>query len=440
MTGQLAIIAAAVVLFFVLVRMIGLPVTIVGTVIFTTCYLPIVALGDKDNSFSVGIANAFPEWRTYTLLFLSLGIICMLQWPRFLFNPAHALFIAWLAYGLLFVWSDTPPVYAGALQLMLGVLAWGVGAVVAQMERPKKFEKMLVIILAGTALFEALVSVLQSVGLPINQLGTKAGTGLGGRVSGTANHPNTLGKLMFPVLMLLLPFTESRVGKIARWALLGSAALFVPFGLAEGRANLAALVSALLIWAVLTPNSRFSSRRMALIPLTVVGIAATTATVAARFEEDPTGGVRGRLVQIATNAIPDHPWSGVGPNSYVTEISQYYDSFIPVHNALILLTAEVGLVGTFLFFAPVVAAVVRAVPKARTNPYARVLIATAPGWFAIAWTGWGLLGNSVLPLFMFAFSYTAARAKLKSADTHGPQGREDSRPTSDAEAGATVSP
>lgn len=415
MAEQLAITATAVLGLLVFVRILGLPSTLAFSAILTTCYLPVVALGEKDQSFSVGIANTFPEWRTYTLFFGISGILLAVRRPTVCIAPSHLLFIGWLVYGILFLWADTPMVYAGALQLLVGILAWSVGASLAQMGKPKSFDQVLIVILAGTAIFEAVICVLQYAGLPINAMNARAIGTLGDRVTGTSNHPNTLGKLMISVLLLLLPLTESRVGKVGRWALLGSGALFVSLGLAQGRTNLAALVSALLIWAVLSPSSRFSSRRMAVIPLTIIGIAATATSVAARFEEDPTGGARGRLLDIATRAVPEKLWSGVGPNSYVTEIAQYYGSYIPVHNAIILLVAEVGLVGATLFLAPIVVAFIRAVPKARINPYARALVATTPGWIAIAWTGWGLLGTSVLPLFMFATAYTASRSKAASA-------------------------
>lgn len=427
MTEQLALIISAAVVFLVLARMIGMTAATVAAAVFTTCYFPVVALGEKDTKFSVGIANGFPEWRTYTLLFIFSGVLLILQHPISRINVAHLLFVGWLVYGVRIIWADTPIVYAGALQLVIGILAWSVGASLAQMDTSVHFEHLMVIILAGTAVFEAVVCLLQIAGVPINPISATQLGILGDRVTGTANHPNTLGKLMFSILLLLLPLTGSPVRKISRLALLGSAALFVPFGLAEGRANLAALVSTLLIWVALTPNSRVSSHRLALSSATIIAIAATWASVIARFEQDPKGGARGRLLEIASETVPGKLWEGVGPNSYVTEIARYHGSYIPVHNSFILLAAEAGLVGAVLYLTPVVVAVVRAVTDARKNPYSRALVATMPGWFAIAWTGWGILGNSVLPLFMCAIAYTATRSKYFSADKEESQDQKDSK-------------
>jgi len=57
MTVSLPLIVSAGILFAVLTRVIGPVVTAIGAVIFTTCFLPIVALGMADEDFSVGIAN-----------------------------------------------------------------------------------------------------------------------------------------------------------------------------------------------------------------------------------------------------------------------------------------------------------------------------------------------------------------------------------------------
>jgi|GEM_PF-1419555 len=423
MTVSLPLIVSAGILFAVLTRVIGPVVTAIGAVIFTTCFLPIVALGMADEDFSVGIANRFVEWRTYTLLVIALGTLVLFRWGIGCFSPMHLLFAGWTVYGLVYVWNDTPLVYAGALQLLTGVLAWGVGVAVARMRHTDAVERAILLVLAGVVVFEAMLCILQYAGLPIN-LGPEAGA-LGARVRGTTNHPNTLGKLLFILLILLLPLTASRSAKVGRWAIISAGLLFVPFGLAQGRANLAALISALLIWAVLTPNTRFStSRRLALIPIAAIGIAATAGSVAARFEEDPTGGARSRLYEIAADAIPDHLWFGVGPNSYVVEIAQFYGSFIPIHNTFVLLLAETGVIGVALYFGPLLVAVARAITTVRRNRYSRALVSTFPGWLMIGMTGWGLLGNSVLPFFMFAVAYTAERSRVVRREQGGSEGPE----------------
>lgn len=390
---------------------------IMAAIVTATCLLPIVAFGPDVDTFHVGIANASPEWRTFTVLFIALAILCILRWGVGCINPAHLLLVGWLVFGLLFLWRDGPMVFSGVLQLVIGVLAWCVGTAVSRMQYSPKVERGLVLIFVVLAVFEAFICILQYIGIPINQLDVMDSSILGERVNGTANHPNNLGKLMFICLIFLLPLTESR--RQGRVALFGCFALFIPFVLAQGRANIAALVFALLLWAVFSSGVRFTARRFAIISATVAGVGASATTILSRFEEDPTGGVRDKLTEIAYEAIPSNLWGGVGPNLYVDEIAQYYGSYIPVHNTFLLLAAEIGLVGLALFVAPIAFVIIRAIPKVRVNPYARALVAVTPGWFAISWTGWGVLGTSVFCFFMFAVAYTAGRSREFSIERDG---------------------
>ena len=60
--------------------------------------------------------------------------------------------------------------------------------------------------------------------------------------------------------------------------------------------------------------------------------------------------------------IREHPWAGVGPNSYVA-IAGASDpltaSGVPVHNVLLLSAAELGIIGALLLWLPFAMAATR---------------------------------------------------------------------------------
>jgi O-antigen ligase len=147
---------------------------------------------------------------------------------------------------------------------------------------------------------------------------------------------------------------------------------------------------------------------------------ASGGTFAAREIADPGGGVRSRLLGFAFEYIPDYLLRGVGPNNYTTAIGPLSGTNIPVHNTLLLVVAETGIVGGFLLFAPIIVSFAQAWRFRSRDSYggdsAKSLVAFAPGLLLIAMTGWGMVGTSIFMLWLFvtAFSFAIIREERSS--------------------------
>ncbi|VXB52482.1 O-antigen ligase [Aeromicrobium sp. 9AM] len=386
------------------VRSFGMRFAGVSVVLFTICLLPLT-LTDSPVIAHVGISGAVPQVRTFTIVLFLLALAALVtgRVPRtgFLVLP----FGVWLAFAATQIWPSTPIVHAGLLQLSVGAIAWVVGTSLGASIQDDRLARALTLLIAGIVAIQVVVCTLQFAGVPINALASTESDILGGRVNGTSNHPNNLGKMLFLLLIFLLPLTEQVSQRFAKLALSAAVAMFVPLALAEGRANFAAVLAALVLWSLLTPKGRQMGAKLVFLCSAVVAVLLSGAVFLARFDADPSGGVRPQILAIAMRAIPLHPFDGVGPNNYVTEIASREGSFIPVHNTYVLLVAETGLIGAALFLGPIAYLFLRAVPLARVNPHARAVVAVGPGLFVVGWTGWGLLGTSILPLMMFAFGY-----------------------------------
>jgi O-antigen ligase len=408
LTLTLALVALA--CFIVLTTSTSSLVAALSLIIATTCLFP-ASLQSSSSAFHVGIAGPTPEIRTFHVLFGLLLVLSVARHGVRCIHPMHLVFVAWIAVGAARLWHPGPLLNAGLLQLGIGVAAWSVGTAYAKQGATARDERLICWMLSGFVAVEITVSLLQFAGFSINQLDVAESSILGTRVNGTANHPNNLGKLLIASLILLLPLSDSKSPRTARLALVSCIAMFVPLGLAQGRANMLAFICALILWALLSANSKYSGRRLAVLAATLAGVGASATALVSRFEEDPQGGVRNDIFRIALESIPYHLWTGVGPNSYVAEIASKSGSNIPVHNSFVLLLAETGMAGLVLFATPAAVAVLRSATRCRTDPYARALVVAAPGIVAIGWTGWGLLGTSVLPLLTFSIAYTAGRMR-----------------------------
>lgn len=408
----MTIVTASVVLFAVWASSVGLTVASISAVLTTTCLIPL-ALTPQLTAHHVGIAGATPVLRTFTIVVLAVAMLSILRHGVRGVSSAHVLMLAWMGIATASVWVNGPLLQAGLVQLGIGIAAWTAGQYTASARQRPTTERLVCAMLVSIVVIEAAVCSMQVVGIPINSLDAVEVSILGNRVHGTANHPNNLGKLLILLLVLLLPMTESRDPKVAKAALCATVGMFAPLAMAQGRANMAAYLCALVLWTFLTrEKSKKSTRRFYVAMATIAGVGASAAILAARFEADPAGGVRGAILEIAHSAIPQHFLTGVGPNNYVAEISSHQGSYIPVHNTFVLLLLETGVVGLILFGAPAMRAILLAARNFRQSPHARAILVTTPGLFAIGWTGWGLLGTSVLPLLMFVFAYTSRRSNI----------------------------
>ena len=193
---------------------------------------------------------------------------------------------------------------AGILQLATGIAAWCVGTMVSRPMSVERFSRALTLFITFIVAIQVVVCCLQFAGVPINALSAVESNILGGRVNGTSNHPNNLGKMLFLLLILLLPLTEQRDRRSARMALAAVVMMFVPLGLAQGRANFAAVLAALVLWALLTARGQQLGTKVVFLGGASVAVILSAAVFLARFDEDPSGGVRPQIYAIAMRAIP----------------------------------------------------------------------------------------------------------------------------------------
>lgn len=380
----------------------------------TLCLAPLVVWspGSAD-VFHVGIAGSVPELRTYAVALLALALISLLFRGRSPITWEFLPLVIWLVFGSLLIWPSNELLHAGLLQIACALLAWAIGRRLGHhFEISGRSGRLLSSFVLAFVLLQVIVCSLQIVGLPINPMDDVESAILGNRTNGTSNHPNTLGKILVFLMILTLPLTRSPVVYTRKAAHVALFLVFLPLGMAQGRANLIAAILVVFVWALLLPREKNLGGRQALLAgTTLIGLGAS-GVVLARFDEDPTGGVRSEILAYAIDQIALRPLSGSGPNNYTAVAGPVTGSWIPVHNSFLLAAAELGIIGAALLLAPAVIVIVRAWLRRRGSvdisaDAGRALIASAPAVILIGLTGWGLLGTSVFSLWFFATAFLA---------------------------------
>jgi O-antigen ligase len=371
----------------------------------------------------IGIATASPRLTTY-LLTVGTALACTFFRPKL-----GGSVLAWLpfalslALGASFAWSGGPAQESGIIQLMLAPAAWAVGVNLSSDLAGSK-GRFLVHVTALIIFLQLAVCVLQSVGVQIFPMEATQEAILGSRTNGTLGHPNDLGKVMFLLLAMILPFGRRLIGFDSFIWKMSIGAAFLVLAMTGGRAVSAAAVCMLALWAILAPRQTSKNgRKVIALGVALSASAFLAGALLARFDEDPGGGARSTLTDIAWAQILSDPWAGVGPNSYVDAVGSYdalTASGVPVHNAFLLALAELGIVGTILLLLPFLVGAIVAVRHLRISDHAgeasRVYIAALPGLCLIGTTGWGILGGYVLPLLALTFGLLNGWAKRSQPD------------------------
>ncbi|MDI3213095.1 O-antigen ligase family protein [Arthrobacter sp. AL12] len=369
----------------------------------------------------VGIGPASPELTTYIV---AVGALLLFA----LFRPRYRLglmvwipLIAWLAAGAALVWTGGEVQQSGILQLLLAPAAWVIGMNISSGLAADN-GRFLVRLISSVIFLQLAVCILQWLGLDVNPLEANQEALLGSRFNGTLGHPNDLGKVIFLLLAAMLPFGR-RVGgaDAVLWRYAVGAGLVV-LAMTGGRAVSAAAVCMLLIWALLSPaRAAKRGRKAAFVGVALTAAAFLSGVLLSRFDEDPEGGARSTLTDVAWAQISSSPWLGVGPNSYVDVVGSYdalTASGVPVHNAFLLALAEIGIVGAASLLLPVVIGTLVALRRFRLNSdggeASRVYLAALPGLYLVGTTGWGILGGYVLPLFALVFGLLHAWSSQRS--------------------------
>jgi hypothetical protein len=303
--------------------------------------------------------------------------------------------------------NDLPVwVVSGIVQWCLLALAWGFGAEVARLVKSGGLgERAYVTILFIPVLAHASMSLMQFAGFGYVNV-VSAGSETISRVTGFAGHPGNLGKILILILIMLLPFTKSADRYANRASVAAVLVICLTLGLTFSRANVAAVIVLLGIWYVLGPGAT-TLKRFA-VPV-IGGLAALPVidVLLTRQAYDSDGGSRPELQSAALEQIHRTLLFGVGPNDYLPTVGRFdaqAASGLPVHNTLLLMLAELGLIITPI----VVWLLVRIVRDSRTHRRLRNLgglqsaavLAATPGMFVILWTGHGMVSS---PLGLLAF-------------------------------------
>jgi hypothetical protein len=371
----------------------------------------------------VGIAAAQPTVSTYTVAIAVILLIAFAvpqattRWRPVV--PIVGFAVLWS----LLCWPRTGEVHAGVLHLAVGAASWAAGTAVSALVRSKPSgHRVMSIWVLGWAAFEAALSVLQFAGASLftNPGAVDTDPTLAGRVGGTLGHPSTIGKVVFLLMFVTLPWLASTDRSLRRRAVAAMLVMTVPLVLSGGRANALAALSIAILAMVMDPGPRRWSRRVRLAA--VIGV---TALLSAdlwlhRTVTGDDGRTRAHLSNVAFNYLHTH-WNwftGTGVNTYVTAVGPtdwLTAAGWPVHDLYVLAAVELGAIGAVLFLVPVAYSVLCGL-RGRSRPtiegaQARVLIAGVPGLLLITLTGWGMMSETLMA-WMFVLGYCTQEVGL----------------------------
>lgn len=373
-------------------------------------------LGDPDLSGHVGIATATVA---LTSVIVSVVLAAFTARPRARDFMPFLPVVVFAALGVHFAWGGGPAQWSGLIALATGAVAWAAGSGFGRWARSDvRVGAGLVHVLLFWAVVEAVLALLQvadvelTVGqsplfyAPVGEQSFDAG-----RVTGSTAHPGTLGKLIYLSVALLLLLTHMTDGLVRRRALWAIGIFIVPLILSEGRANIIATFSLACVWLIFAGRSLNTWARILGLLGLFLSVLVALPRLSARFSADPTGGSRDRLWDVAADHVAENLWFGVGINSYVPVFGKY-DSLVaegwPVHNSVMLVIAEMGLVGAALLFLPLTWVFIRRLAQPNTWTSARetrvILVGLIPGLYIIVVTGWGLLQGAAFPWLMFVLA------------------------------------
>lgn len=400
-------------------------VALLGSVLFFV--VPFTVFGDP-SIVTWGISSGAIGIRAYTVVIVgALAALALYKKVRsvpWLFVP----FLAFAGAMTLTVWGGTVQQWSGYLLVVTALLAWMLGTAGGQrIRRESGNGKFLLFAVSAVVVAEAIISVLQIAGLEIFPLSGRTGALMETRANGTFFHPNKLGQVLVPLMVLVLPFIRSSVKSLQRIAVCTMVAGLVAVVLSASRANSVALVLMIVTWAVLSrkdlPFLRAQRLPRFLIPtFTVLAALGVAGVFIARFIQNGFEDSRGDLVQVALQQIARTPWQGIGLNSYVDVVGQFDELTSlgwPVHNIFLHMAVETGIIGALLFFAPIfwtfiLAYRLRTLPGSRGD-FAKAYCSFLPALLVIGSLDWGMLADYVLVVWFIVAAFCVA--KFNQAET-----------------------
>lgn len=375
----------------------------------------IVFWGKTEREGIVDIANGAPSLTTFSFAVLIAGVLSLSSARASEWFPWVAVSAVALATGSLLFWPRTDSVVSGVLTLSLCLLAWVLGHIIGK-HLYDDAETMRVAITL-LALFLATQCAVVAYQLAVGQTDN-------GRATGTFDHPAYLGKLVLLLLIVLLPASQSSDKRTARRASIAVALGVVATATTLSRANILAVLGAVVLWSLATRfSSDRSSRRTIVVAILAVAVSIPLANAfLSRFSTDAEGGDRPELLEAGLRAVSENLWTGLGPNNFV-EVRRTIDPIVaqtgyPVHNSMILAIAEMGIVLAVLFFVPLLrslalAAKTRKSGTAEQRRSARGLIVVMTMVVFAGWTGWGFFQAPTIMLLFLLVGYVAGQIAPK---------------------------
>lgn len=347
---------------------------------------------------------------------LTVGIVTLLLFlimsrQRFDFSPfrAFAPFVIYLLVGMFAVWDTDSISISGFLHYLVVILAIIVGSTIgSRLIDNKESLRFFVRVVFYILLLQLIVCVLQFMGVPIFSLNENMQAIMGSRVNGTLNHPNNLGKIAFilaPLAMLGLRTMDRQIKKLSVLSLIFVVSLV---GFSQGRANIIAVAMLLFGFIIFNREIKY---RFAVVIVAALGSIPLALTLLNRFEEDPLGGSRMHMTDIAMHQIRQSPFFGIGPNKYVDVVGKY-DALtaagLPVHNSFLLVIAEIGIIGCILFFLPILGLSIRGLRHSTGGGDRLLSVLFVVASIILFATGWGMVSTYILPLWGFVLGVLTA--------------------------------
>lgn len=335
-------------------------VALLGSVLFFVVPLPLV--GDSSVEWWGGISSGVVGIRAFAVIIV-VALVMLAARKKIDSYPWQFLpFLLFAAVMTIAVWGNTVYQWSGFIHILLGVLAWMLGVIGGRfVSRDTSTGTFLLVAVSAVVIGEAFIAILQVAGFDIFELSGRTAELMGDRANGTFFHPNKIGQMLIPLMLLVLPYVRSATRPVRLLALTTMLFGFVAVLLSGSRTNSVALLLVVVAWVALSRKD-LGFLRLERLPKFVVPSVAVVATLGvlsvffSRLVQDGTDEARGHLLQAAFEQIARTPWLGVGLNSYVEVVGQYDELTAagwPVHNILASMIVEVGIVGAILFFVPV---------------------------------------------------------------------------------------
>lgn len=435
MSTNQSFLAVSVIVFLVTAaRLAGWTVAFISSYLITLCGLTTVLYLMDGSVGHAGIAPSAPT--------IFLGDLLLLGALISIWSGGGRLDIGWLLVGfgipamflMISVWGNTPEQWAGLKLYLTAILSFGVGRWLSENLTDRR-AFVLACACFMTCAIQFIVTFAQWMG--INEFAfrsyssaSKAIIANQGRMVGLYEHPGSLGKTMLLLFCFLLPLSVRRQGATRNLAYVAIALAFFATLLTLSRANSFAVILALILWPIFRGKANEAVKILGAAAAIGTVIAINTSVISDLFSrfDDRSGGPRDYLMEVGMQQIWTAPLTGTGPNYYTVVVGQF-DSLaaggLPVHNALMLATAELGLpLATVLFACPAIAvlhAARRIFRYKAIDSQSAALLAVLPGIAVAGWTGWGLLATEALPLWFMAFGFLSSRQE----ETRFVQGRAD---------------